>query len=100
MWLYPVSGVRKHWSFEVQMMVTQKTVQVTDANGIPCGQRYIVVEFDAEHRPTDVWYMGACWKFTGKDGTNRATGRDVREMADAKDRRIWIDHDVSTIWED
>ncbi len=81
-------------------MTTQKTVQVIDANGNHCGQRYIVVEFDVDSRPVDAWFMDACWKFTGKDGTNRATGQHVREMADAKDRRIWVDLDVSTIWED
>ncbi|TSE28129.1 hypothetical protein Tther_02329 [Tepidimonas thermarum] len=74
--------------------------QVTDTNGNALGKRLIWVEFD-EHGPTSVrWHQGERYDFTGKTGTNIKTGLPVREMATARDARIWVSLDIEYLWED
>lgn len=73
--------------------------KVTDTNGNALGPRLIRVEFD-ERGPATVMYDGQRYHFTGKTGTDTKTGLAVREMATARDARLWISIDCEHLWED
>lgn len=79
--------------------VTTITAQVTDTNHRPKGVMPVQVAFDAEG-PVRVEHEGRVYRYTNKDGHNRATGLAVREMATIDDARLWITLDGQQIWED
>lgn len=63
------------------------------------GTRLIRIEFD-EQGPATVMHDGQRYDFTGKTGTHLKTGLAVREMATARDARLWISLDGEHLWED
>ena len=73
--------------------------QVTDTNGNALGTRLIRVEFN-DQGPATVMHDGQRYDFTGKTGTHLKTGLAVREMATARDARLWISLDGEHLWED
>lgn len=82
-------------------MSTTQTIpaQVTDTNHRPRGVMTIEVDFHQDG-PGTVSHDGQTYGFTGKSGTNRKTGKPVREMATQNDARLWITLDGTEVWED
>ena len=81
------------------MQLTSQFAQVTAANGRTRGGMAIRLAFDAIG-PVLVEHNDCAYMYTGKAGTNLATGAAVRELATAADARIWISLDGTSIWED
>lgn len=77
---------------------TSLRAQVTDANHRPRGMMNIEFDGDA-HGPYRVAHDGRTYWYTGKSGTNRATGLPVREMATEDDCRLWITLGGTAVWE-
>lgn len=81
------------------MQLTSQFAQVTDANGRTRGAMGIRVAFDSVG-PVLVEHNDCAYVYTGKAGTNLATGTAVRELATSADARLWISLDGALIWED
>lgn len=82
-------------------MSTTQTIRanVTDTNHRPRGVMTIEVDFHKDG-PGTVSHDDQTYGFTGKSGTNRKTGKPVREMATQNDARLWITLDGTEVWED
>jgi hypothetical protein len=59
----------------------------------------IRLAFDAVG-PVLVEHNDFAYMYTGKAGTNLSTRTAVRELATARDARLWISLDGALIWED
>lgn len=75
------------------------SADVIDTNNVQQGAMNVAITFDGEG-PLRVQHKGKDYIFTGKSGTNHATGIEVRELATVQDARIWISLDGKAIWED
>lgn len=82
-------------------MSTTQTIraQVTDTNHRPRGVMTLEVDFHQDG-PGTVSHDGQIYGFTGKSGTNRKSGKPVREMATQNDARLWITLDGAEVRED
>lgn len=81
------------------MQLMTEIAHVTDTNGQNLGPMPVSVVYDTAG-PMQVGHNGKTYVFTGKAGTNRTTGAEVRELATSDDARLWITLDGQTVWED
>jgi hypothetical protein len=77
------------------------TPRATDSNNKDIGIQEVMLLRDYRGNPSDVYYKGMDFSFTGKTGQNiKCPTEKYWEMATALDGRLWINKDASILNED